>query len=250
MSDHAIRGFQPSIQHPNSLRDAIVAIRRDNLSVRNSCKKHRVAICFIKSAINSLEAFEGVRGAPLAEDSHNRQVFCWATQYTKGSKSDKSAYTDWELNKAMFSLLTGESKTFNDASFGLGVPRRIFDRHMKNILSSLKIKSFKACQKMVKAKEITRAKIREVIDGAKRKLSGRPCYLTRDEEALIVATSEIKVAHAIPVTRKLVSKKLHNILQGLGKRCTEAQLKTKQAYAREVIRRVNKCEDEQVGQRK
>ena len=38
MSVPAIRGFQPSIQDPNSLRDAIVAIRRDNLSVRNSCK--------------------------------------------------------------------------------------------------------------------------------------------------------------------------------------------------------------------
>ena len=246
----AIRGFQPSIQDPDSLRDAIVAIRRDNLSVRNACQKYHVPTRIIKSAINSLTVFEEVRGAPLAEDSRNRQVFRWATEYTKGSKSNKSAYTDWELNEAMLRLLTGESKTFNVASFGLGIPRRTFDRHMKDILSALKIKSFKACQKMVNAKEITRGRIRAVIDVRKKILCGRPCYLTRDEEALVIATAEVKVAHAMPVTRKLLSEKLHNILQGLGKRSTEVTLKTKQAYARDVIRRVNKIEDEQAGQRK
>ena len=58
----AIRGFQPSIQDPNSLRDAIVAIRRDNISVRNACQKYHVPTRIIKSAINSLEVFEEVIG--------------------------------------------------------------------------------------------------------------------------------------------------------------------------------------------
>ena len=164
----ATRGFQPSIQDPNTLRDAFVAIRCDNITVRNACQKYHLPTRIIKSAINSLIVFEEVRGAPVIEDSHNCQVFRWATEYTRGSKSYKSAYTDWELNEAMFRLLTGESKTFNNASFGLGVPRRKFDRHIKNILSALKIKSFKACQRMVNAKEITRGRIRAVIDGSKK----------------------------------------------------------------------------------
>ena len=94
MSVPAIRRFQPSIQDPNSLRDAIVAIRRDNISVCNACQKYYVPTRIIKSAINSLTVFEEVTGAPLTEDSHNRQVFRWATEYTRASKSYKSAYTD------------------------------------------------------------------------------------------------------------------------------------------------------------
>lgn len=83
-----------------------------------------------------------------------------------------------------------------------------------------------------------------------KKMCGWPCYLTCDKEAFVIATSQIKAAHAMPVTQKLLSKKLHNILQGLGKRSKEVTLKTKQAYARDVIWRVNKIEDEQVCQRK
>ena len=83
MPPTAICGFQPSIQDPSTLRDAIVTICCDNISVRSACQKYHVPTHIIKSAINSLKVFEEVRGAPVAEGSNNHQVFCWATRVHK-----------------------------------------------------------------------------------------------------------------------------------------------------------------------
>ena len=68
MSVPTIRGFTPYIQDPNSLREAIAATRKDELSVGNAYHKYNVQTRIIKSGINALKAFEEVRGAPLIED--------------------------------------------------------------------------------------------------------------------------------------------------------------------------------------
>ena len=83
-----------------------------------------------------------------------------------------------------------------------------------------------------------------------RKSVGRPTYLSCDKEALIVSVEEMKGAHALPSTQKIIGDKLNSILENLGKRRTETNVKTKQAYAREVIHLMTRIEDEQVGQKK
>ena len=63
MSVPTIRGFTQYIQDPNSLREDIVATRKDDLSVRNAYHKYNVPTHSIKSGINALKEFEEVRGA-------------------------------------------------------------------------------------------------------------------------------------------------------------------------------------------
>ena len=48
--------------------------------------------------------------------------------------------------------------------------------------------------------------------------SGHPTYLTPDEEVFVVATMEIRGAHDMICTRRILTVKLHSVLNGLGKR--------------------------------
>ena len=79
---------------------------------------------------------------------------------------------------------------------------------------------------------------------------GRLTYVSRDKEALIVSVTEMKGAYSLPSTQKIIGDKLNSVLEALGKRASGTEIKTKQAYAREIIHRVNRIEDEQVGQKR
>ena len=79
---------------------------------------------------------------------------------------------------------------------------------------------------------------------------GRPTYLFRDEEALIVTVSKMKGDHSFPETQKIIGNKLNSVLESLGHRDRDIKPKTKVAYACAVIRRVNQIEDEHIGQQK
>ena len=103
---------------------------------------------------------------------------------------------------------------------------------------------------MVKQKKISREKIRTVVDNRNKAVMGRPTHLNRDEEALVVAVAEIKGAHSLPQTRKLLAENLHKLLQTMGKRTDEVDLKTTQASVWSVIQRMNKREPEKVGQKR
>ena len=97
---------------------------------------------------------------------------------------------------------------------------------------------------------LSRKQIKYTVEQREKRDVGRPCYLSRDEEAIIIAVAEIKGAHSLPSSRKVVGEKLHTVLQNIGKRNPEVQNTTKLAYARRVIRRVNERESDQVGQQK
>lgn len=77
---------------------------------------------------------------------------------------------------------------------------------------------------------------------------GRKPILTPDEEVLVVACSEMKAAHGLPSTRKILGMKLNDMLGSLYPDKTRKQTSTL-AYTRRVIRRVNDVEDERDGHR-
>ena len=246
-----IKGFQSNICNPESLRDAIMSVKTKQMSPRNASLKHGVSTRNIQTALNALKQYEDNRGAPLVESSNSRQLYRWASDYARVNKNkNKLAYTEEELSQAVFNLLSGDAKTSKDATRDLGIPRRSLHRSVASTLLILQLPSFKVCQKMVKQKKISREKIRTVVDNRNKTVMGRPTHLNRDEEALVVAVAEIKGAHSLPQTRKLLAENLHKLLQTMGKRTDEVDHKTKQAYARSVIQRVNKREPEKVGQKK
>jgi hypothetical protein len=81
---------------------------------------------------------------------------------------------------------------------------------------------------------------------------GRPTYLTADEEALVVASTEMKGAHSAPINRKMIGTQLSKIVSTLNltKLERDVQVKSNLAYARKVIRRVNAKEEDMEGQKR
>ena len=82
--------------------------------------------------------------------------------------------------------------------------------------------------------------------------NGRPTYLNPDEEALVVASAEIEVAHGLPIDVNTLVNELQLVI-----RAVNAQQSTKvitpnasSQYTRSVIKRVNNCEDGHDNQRK
>ena len=126
------------------------------------------------------------------------------------------------------------------ATQDFGIPRKTFQREIAPVLQTLNVSSHKTCQKMVVQKRITRQMIKSAIEKRARKSAGRPTYLSRDKEALIVWVAEMKGDHSLPSTQQIIGDKLNSVLEALGKRASGTEIKTKQAYAREFICRVNK----------
>ena len=161
----------------------------------------------------------------------------------------KLAYTVDEMNKAVLSLLTTDARTFKDATLDLGIPRKSFQRLVADILKILGVSTAKVCQMMVMSGRLPRKQIKYAVEQRETKDVGKPCYLSRDEEAIIIAVAEIKGAHSLPSSQEVVGEKLHAVLQNVGS-TPEVQNKTKLAYARRVSCRINKQESEQVEQQK
>ena len=81
-----IRGFQSKPVDPQKLRDAILAVRTENMTIRNACSKLGVPSRIIQSALDKLEIHEKARGAPLKNDSHSHELYRWASAYAKIEK--------------------------------------------------------------------------------------------------------------------------------------------------------------------
>ena len=123
----AIKGFQHKSTNPEHLRDAIVAVHTEKLSLRNASSKCSIPSRIIQTALSALTTLEAKRGAPLKESSHSRQLYRWASNYSSADKNRmKLAYTKEEIDQALFILLTGDAKTSKGATQDFGIPRKTF----------------------------------------------------------------------------------------------------------------------------
>ena len=160
-------------------------------------------------------------------------------------------YKETELHEAALMLLTGAAETFPALPSEMSLPRHSLDHFTHKVLALIKVKNVKSCQKLVKGGKIGQHVISDAMKQVQRSLVGRPTHLSQDEEVLIVAAAKIKAAHGLPSTRKVSSAKLHTVLCALNLRQnSDTQMKSKLQFARRVITRVNRIEDDKVGQTK
>jgi hypothetical protein len=240
----------------DNLRDAIVARHLGLISVRNAPAKYKVPS---RAVYNALEELDGINAeriaakqASLIESSERRQVFRWASKFTGAPIRD--GYTHWELREAFIqNATTGITKKSLSQEFG--IPETGMRRFQKKALAILKIKSMKLLKEQKERKQITMAKIRSAANSIQQQRRGQKPYLTADEEALVIATAEIKGSHAQPVQRKTIAAQLNTILESMPDNprtriAGGAKRKSQLNYAREVIRRVNAREPEMEGQTK
>jgi hypothetical protein len=118
----------------------------------------------------------------------------------------------------------------------------------------LGFKSLKEVRLNYKESKLSIAKIQGALGKVPKLKPGRKPLLTADEEALIVASAEMKGAASQPVFRKQLASQLNEILDRLPSQ-PRAQIaggvkyKSGLSYARSIIRRVNKNEPGTKGQK-
>jgi hypothetical protein len=86
---------------PNDLRNAIVDCHLNDLSIRDAPAKYRVPSRVLRQSLNDLATICAIRIASgqigLIEDDEQKQVYRWATKFTRASSKNGDLYTTWEI---------------------------------------------------------------------------------------------------------------------------------------------------------
>ena len=114
---------------------------------------------------------------------------------------------------------------------------------MNVIFPSLKCTSLKHLWHLVSLGKISnKTVINTIIEKIVKQELGHKSYLLRNEEAYIVATTEIEGEIGLPRGTTTISDELQQVLHGVGRRDVTKTITSDSAlrYARRVIARVNK----------
>ena len=131
------------------------------------------------------------------------------------------------------------------------MPKKTLRRWLKKLPKQLGIETLQEVQGKVQSREVRRDAVTDTTHSlAQGKKCGRPTLLTRDDEALLIAKSEIKGAHSFPVCRLELGQRLHEVVMSLGSRTHETKKESKLKYEKRVLKRVHELEPERENQQK
>jgi hypothetical protein len=228
----------------DDFRDAIVAVHLEQVPLANVPAKFSVPTRQVRLAILDLDAINAIRiGSKqdaLIEDGYQRQVFRWATKYAKARMpTDGSNHTEWELHKCILCDIKGQMK-LKDAMEEFGISKATYKKYTDKVVDLLGFKSLKEVRLNYKESKLSIAKIQGALGKVPKLKPGRKPLLTADEEALIVASAEMKGDASKPVFRKQLASQLNEILDCLPSQ-PRAQIaggvkyKSGLSYARSII---------------
>ena len=154
-------------------------------------------------------------------------------------------YTEFELKEFITKVFIGEIKAL-DGLQEYGIPKTSYYRFIKQSLGILNIDTLKEAQTLFKKNTLTKVMIDRAVSKIRFKPLGAPTLLSIDEEALVVACSEMKAMASQPQGTKRFAAHLNTLVAELDrdpkKHRSEIKQKSKVAYARRVIKRVNRRE--------
>ena len=181
----------------------------------------------------------------MIENNNNKQVTRWASKYSKCKSKDRELYTEFELKEFITKVFISEFKAL-DGLQEYGIPETSYYRFINESLRILNIETLKEAQKLFKKKTLTKVTIDQAVSKIGFKLYGAPTLLSIDEEALVVSYSEMKAMTSQPQGTKRFAAHLNTLVAELdrdpNKHRSEINQKSKVAYARRVIKRVNNRE--------
>jgi hypothetical protein len=190
------------------------------------------------------------RQSPLMETTKQKQVYRWATKYTKAWCPPGSAFTAWELQQALLADIT-KTMTRLNALAEYGISNNRYFTYMKKLLESLETESAKELRSKYDNGKLSRSRLLNAISQIEKTKMGRKSFLSEDEQALVIATTEIKAGCSQPVARKRLGETIHHMIKAVDKRAKgSTKAASKVAYARRVIRAVNQREPCAEGQTK
>ena len=146
---------------------------------------------------------------------------------------------DWELRQSVEEriLLKSSCAAIQD---NFGVPKSSLQRYLNILFPSLKCSSLKHLWYLMRLGKIRNKTVRKTItEKIVRFEVGHETHLLKDEEAYIVATTEIEGAHGLPRNTFTISDELQQVLYGVGRRDANNTITPDSAlrYAHRVIAR-------------
>ena len=99
---------------------------------------------------------------------------------------------------------------------------------------------------MLKKGEVLRSKVLETIKMSVNRIKvGRPTYLNSDEEALVVASAEIKGAHGFSIDVNTLGGELQFVIKAFNSQQSNKVItpKASSKYIRSIVKEVNNIED-------
>lgn len=240
------------------LRDAIVACHLGVLSEREAPQRYRVPTRALRNSLMDLEAINTVRvlsrQQELVENNDRHQVYRWASNYANAKMPEERRNAKQEIHDALLAGVKGGTKVA-DILEEYGLSNTTYFRRVRLLLKELGISTLKKARESYKAGALVNTTLIIAISRVTEQKRGRPTYLTADEEALIVASAEIKAAHAQPVSHKRLAVQIDRVLDALPatsrkKPSSTLASKSNLKYARRMIRRVNEKEPGMEGQKR
>ena len=243
---------------PKNLCRAVIGVYSGHVALRNVAQLCKVPTRAVRELVDVIHQKQKVLmeccKERLIESVERAQITRLIGNYLSCAKL-ASAYTDWELHRAIHARFFGTGRSIRDLVETYGIPERTISRHVRKIVKRLKFTTLKELQCGMRDGGVSRERIKETIqDLLSTKKRGRPTLLTRDEEALMVAKAELEAVHGFPVNRRELGHRLNNLVGDLcsanNKQRPDMQDKSKKQFARRVVRRVNMLEPGMEGQKK
>ena len=180
-----------------------------------------------------------------------RIVLRWVTRMTGAPQERKLLYSETELRQCAKNIFTGKSSAV-EAYATFGVPKSSMFRFFKAFRQY--IPEYTTVLQLIRAVRgnlITESSIISTCDLVHIPKLGRKPYLTTDEEAIVIATSEMKAQFAAGKDRRMLGRQLNSIITNLDLRANNTvKPESTNRYAKQVLKRVLKNEPDKNGKKK
>ena len=150
----------------------------------------------------------------LIENEERRQIFRWATKYTRATCKECESYIEHELIECIYSVVTCKM-TGKDAFEEYGISKTTFTRYMNKIFALLDVSNMKELKLKYQLKQITESTLRKTLKSINFDTKGTTPNLLPDEESLLVATAEMKCYASKPQQMKRFSGQTNMLLRKL-----------------------------------
>ena len=158
-----------------------------------------------------LESAQEERDSSLVESESQQQIFIWVRNNINLPLGQGHGYTECEICKAYKRIIFDKS-IYYEILGKFEVPKSTLTGSLNSIFPPLECSSLKHPWYLIGNENITKRIGKEVIMKifVKNK-SGNKTYLLKDKEVYIVSTSEIDVAHKLPIDIENFTKELQQV---------------------------------------
>lgn len=184
-----LKGAPKGLLDSSRMRDAVLATVVGKQKERIVAAKYGVPTRTLYQAQHDLKTYKKKIGYTLTQDDKQNQIFRWASKCC--NVTIQNGYTTWELQEAAYAKAVGKMHPDLIVEY-YGVPHRTFAQFMSPLLPFFGLRTILEVRKKYKKGEISNCQLTMAINNLPLPKSvGRPTYLSKDEEAMIVANAEV-----------------------------------------------------------